>query len=37
MNYSATQIRRLIDEALWQYSEKMAQMAQNGAPTCDIM
>ncbi|HHY01170.1 MAG TPA: hypothetical protein GX531_07365 [Methanothermobacter sp.] len=37
MNYSATQIRRLIDEALWQYSEKMAQMAQNGAPTCDII
>jgi len=37
MNYSATQIRRLIDEALWQYSKKMAQMAQNGAPTCDIM
>ena len=31
MNYSATQVRRLVDEALYQYSERISKDGANGA------
>lgn len=37
MNYSVSQVRRLVDEGLTRYSEKMTRFSRNGAPTCDIM
>lgn len=37
MNYSISQVRRLVDEGLWQYSEKMTRFSRNGTPSCDIM
>jgi len=37
MNYSKSQVWRLLDEAIARYAEKTGQMGQNGTPTCDIM
>lgn len=37
MNYSISQVRRLIDEAFNQYSEKMAKKSKNGKSSRDIM
>jgi hypothetical protein len=35
MNYSVSQVRRLVDEGLTQYSEKMTRFSRNGTPNCD--
>lgn len=37
MNYSISQVRRLVDEGLEQFSKKMTRFSRNGTPSCDIM